>query len=264
MLLLCVFAPQKSLAPGRVEVMQLDVGQGLAILLRTKGHSLLYDAGPRVGDVDIGERVVLPAIRRAAVRQLDMMLLSHAHLDHIGGAQAIARALPVTRVLAGDHQRMPRSLRGDACRDGETWTWDEVTFTTWVWSQAKESNPASCVLRVEANGERLLLTGDIDVHAERAMLAQGFDVRADWLQSPHHGSRSSSSQVFLRAVAPRAVLISRGRNNTFGHPHPLVMARYQRLGMQIHDSAELGAITLQLGEFGDARAERRTRHFWRE
>jgi len=264
MLLLCVFAPQKSLAPGRVEVMQLDVGQGLAILLRTKGHALLYDAGPKVGDVDIGERVVLPAIRRAAVRHLDMMLLSHAHLDHMGGAQAVQRELPVGRLLVGDLERMPQGLRGDACRDGETWTWDEVTFTTWVWSQATESNPASCVLRVEANGERLLLTGDIDVHAERAMLAQGFDVSADWLQSPHHGSRSSSSQTFLRAVAPRGVLISRGRNNTFGHPHPLVMARYQRLGMQIHDSAELGAITLQLGEFSDARAERRTRHFWRE
>jgi competence protein ComEC len=96
------------------------------------------------------------------------------------------------------------------------------------------------------------------------MLEQGFDVSADWLQAPHHGSRSSSSNLFLRAVAPRGVLISRGRNNAFGHPHPLVMARYQRLGMEIHDSAELGAITLQLGTFTGVQAERRTRRFWRE
>ena len=120
------------------------------------------------------------------------------------------------------------------------------------------------MLAVEANGERLLLTGDIDVPAERAMLAQGFDVRADWLQSPHHGSRSSSSQLFLRAVSPRGVLISRGRNNAFGHPHPLVMSRYRWLGYEIHDSAQSGAITLQLGTFAGVRAERSIRRFWRE
>jgi competence protein ComEC len=264
MLLLCVFAPRTEIPTGQVQVTQLDVGQGLAILLRTREHTLLFDAGPRVADVDMGERVVLPAIRRAGVKHLDTMLLSHAHLDHTGGAHAIHRALPVRRTLAGDHQRMPDDLAADACRDGETWTWDDVTFTTWIWDKAVESNPASCVLRVEAQGERLLLTGDIDIHAERAMLEQGFDVRADWLQAPHHGSRTSSSNSFLRAVAARGVLISRGRNNSFGHPHPWVMARYQRLGMRILDSAEQGAVTLQLGTFGDVQAERRTRRFWRE
>jgi competence protein ComEC len=264
LLLLCVFPPRTEIPAGQVEVTQLDVGQGLAILLRTREHTLLYDAGPQLGDFDIGERVVLPALRRAGVGHLDMMVLSHAHLDHIGGAQAVLRALPTRTIIAGDSERMPVELAHIPCRNGESWTWDDVTFTTWIWDRATESNPASCVLRVEAQGERLLLTGDIDVEAERAMLAQGFDARADWLQSPHHGSRTSSSSIFLRAVAPRGVLISRGRNNAFGHPHPLVMARYQRLGMQIYDSAELGAITLQLGTFGDALAERRKRRFWRE
>jgi competence protein ComEC len=264
LLLLCIFPPQKSIPVGQVEVMQLDVGQGLAILLRTREHTLLYDAGPRFGEFDIGERVVLPAIRRAGISHLDLMVLSHADADHAGGAPAIQQALPVTRVLGGDVGRMPLELSVESCRNGETWTWDEVKFTTWIWEQAAEGNQASCVLAVQANGERLLLTGDIDVPAERAMLAQGFDLRADWLQSPHHGSRSSSSQLFLRAVAPRGVLISRGRNNAFGHPHPLVMSRYRFLGYEIHDSAELGAITLQLGTFAGVEAERRIRRFWRE
>lgn len=264
MLLLCVFAPQKSIPLGEVEVVQLDVGQGLAIMLRTRHHALLYDAGPRFGDFDIGERVVLPAIRRAGIRHLDLMLLSHADADHAGGATAVQQALSVSRILGGDTERMSPALAVERCRNGETWTWDEVTFSTWIWEQAEPGNQASCVLRVEAAGERLLLTGDIDIHAERAMLEQGFDVRAHWLQSPHHGSRSSSSKRFLRAVSPRGVLISRGRNNAFGHPHPLVMSRYRWLDIETHDSAELGAITLQLGTFGQVRAEREVRRFWRD
>lgn len=264
MLLLCVFAPQKSLPQGEVEVVQLDVGQGLAILLRTRDHALLYDAGPRFGEFDIGERVVLPAIRRAGIRHLDTLLISHAHADHAGGAPAIVQALPVSRILGGDVERMPPELPVERCQNGETWTWNEVTFATWIWDQADESNPASCVLSVDARGERLLLTGDIDIHAERAMLDSGFDVRADWLQAPHHGSRTSSSKRFLNAVSPKGVLISRGRNNAFGHPHPLIMSRYRWFGIDTHDSAELGAITLQLGTFGGVQAERAARRFWRE
>lgn len=264
MLLLCVFPPLETVPQGRVEVQQVDVGQGLAILLRTRDHSLLYDAGPRFGEFDTGQRVVLPAIRKTGVQALDVMLLSHADADHAGGAPAIVQGLPVQRVLGGDAGRLPSELQAESCRNGENWTWNAVKFSTWIWEGAAEGNQASCVLSVEANGERLLLTGDIDVKAERAMLDDGFNVRADWLQSPHHGSRSSSSKPFLREVAPRGVLISRGRNNSFGHPHPLVLSRYQWLGIAVYDSAELGAITLQLGAFEEPGAERRTQRFWRE
>ncbi|KPY50748.1 DNA internalization-related competence protein ComEC/Rec2 [Pseudomonas savastanoi pv. retacarpa] len=119
-------------------------------------------------------------------------------------------------------------------------------------------------MSVDAGGERLLLTGDIDADAERAAIASGFDLRAHWLQSPHHGSRTSSSKVFLQAVGAVGVLISRGRNNAFGHPHPLVMARYRWLGMASYDSAELGTVSLRLGTFGTPQAERAQRRFWRD
>ncbi|MFS2159606.1 DNA internalization-related competence protein ComEC/Rec2 [Pseudomonas sp. Pseusp122] len=264
LLLLCVFAPQKSVPHGQVEVLQLDVGQGLAILLRTRQHTLLYDAGPRVGDVDIGQRVVVPAIRKSGVRALDVLLLSHAHLDHTGGALAVQRALPIKRVLGGQQIGIPEALPVQLCRNGESWEWDGVTFSTWRWEQARESNPASCVLKVEAGGERLLLTGDIDAQAERVLVDSGFDVRAEWLQAPHHGSRTSSSRPLLNAVAPRGVLISRGRNNSFGHPHPLVMSRYRYLGIATWDSAESGALSLRLGAFDSPVAERARRRFWRD
>lgn len=264
LLLLCVFPPLKSVPHGQVEVLQLDVGQGLAILLRTRQHTLLYDAGPRFGEFDIGERVVVPVLRKSGVRGLDVLLLSHAHLDHTGGALAVQRALPIKRVLGGQQIGIAESLPVELCRNDESWEWDGVTFSTWRWEQARESNPASCVLKVEANGERLLLTGDIDAEAERVLLGSGFDVRADWLQAPHHGSRTSSSRPLLNGVAPKGVLISRGRNNSFGHPHPLVMSRYRYLGIETYDSAESGALSLRLGSFDKPVAERAWRRFWRD
>jgi competence protein ComEC len=264
LLLLCVFPPLKQVPYGQVEVLQLDVGQGLAILLRTRHHTLLFDAGPRFGEFDIGERIVVPAMRKAGVRSLDLMLISHADADHAGGAAAVHRAFPVNRVLSGEPQKLPGQLDARICNNHEAWQWDGVSFSTWRWEQAPEGNPSSCMLSVEANGERLLLTGDVDAQAEQAAIDSGFDLRAHWLQAPHHGSRSSSSKPFLRAVAPTGVLISRGHNNAFGHPHPLVMSRYRWFGIPSHDSAELGAIHLSLGTFGQPRAQQLERRFWRD
>ncbi|WP_397452014.1 DNA internalization-related competence protein ComEC/Rec2 [Pseudomonas sp. NA-150] len=264
LLLLCVFPPLKHVPDGEVEVLQLDVGQGLSVLLRTRHHTLLYDAGPRFGDFDIGQRVVLPSIRKTGVRHLDLMLLSHNHADHTGGALAVYGGLPVGRVLSGEASQLPDILQAQYCDNDERWQWDGVQFSTWRWKDARASNPASCVLMIEAKGERLLLTGDIDSDAERALIASGFDVRARWLLAPHHGSRSSSSMVLLKAVQPDGVLISRGRANNFGHPHPQVLARYAALGITAYDNAQLGAIRLQLGQFGQAQGEQGRRRFWRD
>ena len=263
LLLLLVFPPRQLLPEGTAEIWQLDVGQGLAILVRTRHHTLLYDAGPRFGDNDLGERVVLPTLRKLGVSGLDLMLISHAHADHAGGAQAVAKGLPVRRVLSGEPLELPTELQAEACESGRQWTWDGVQFTLWQWAAARESNPKSCVLQIEANGERLLLTGDIDTAAERALLDSPLAVTTDWLQSPHHGSRSSSSPALLAALQPAAALISRGQGNAFGHPHPTVIARYKQRGMAIHDSAEQGAIRLQLGQFKPAWTMRQERRFWR-
>lgn len=231
MLLLAVFPPREPVPHGRVEVVQLDVGQGQSLVLRTRHHSLLYDAGPRSGTVDVGARVVLPALKKLGVGSLDLMLLSHADADHAGGAAAVAHGLPIRRVVGGETEGLPAFLGTQPCISGEQWEWDGVLFELWQWPDAVDGNPKSCVLQVQANGERLLLTGDIDRAAERAFLASPLAVRTDWLQAPHHGSRSSSSGPFLQRLAPTSVLISRGRGNAFGHPHPQVMARYHALAV---------------------------------
>jgi len=264
LLLLAVFPPREPVPHGRVEVVQLDVGQGLALILRTRHHTLLYDAGPRSGTVDLGARVVVPALKKLGVGTLDMMLLSHADADHAGGASAVARGVPIRRVVGGETEGLPAFLATQPCVSGEQWIWDGVSFELWQWPDAIKGNPKSCVLQVQANGERMLLTGDIDRAAERAFLASSLAVRTDWLQSPHHGSRSSSSWPFLQRLAPTSVLISRGRGNAFGHPHPQVVERYRALGSQLYDSAEQGAVRVQLGAFQPPTVARSQRRFWRE
>ncbi|MBA1272746.1 DNA internalization-related competence protein ComEC/Rec2 [Pseudomonas azotifigens] len=264
-LLLPLFYPSpQSPAEGRAQVWMFDVGQGNALLIRTRGHALLYDAGPRFGDFDLGERVVGASLRKLGIQHLDTMLLSHADSDHAGGALAVRRMVPVARVLSGEPQRLPRTLKSEQCTAGEHWEWDGVRFTTWLWAGARNGNQASCVLLVEANGERLLLTGDIDVAAERALLRSGFDVQARWLLVPHHGSRSSSSPAFVEAVAPQAALLSRGLHNNFGHPHPSVVQRFDAIGVSLLDTAKMGAVRFELGDWSGAEGLRAERRFWRE
>lgn len=263
-MLLALWVPRQPLPEGQVDVWQLDVGQGLAVLLRTRHHAVLYDAGPASANHDLGESVVLPTLRKLGLTQLDLMLVSHAHADHAGGAVAIGRGLPVADVLAGEVSGLPDVLDARSCSSGERWQWDGVSFSLWQWPSARSSNDRSCALLVEANGERLLLAGDMEAGAERAWLAAHDDPRLDWLQSPHHGSRSSSSEPFMRATSPRGVLISRGRHNGFGHPHPQVMARYQRYAVAVHDTALEGALNLRLGTHGEASGVRAQRRFWRE
>ncbi len=264
MLLLAVFPPREPVPHGQVDVLQLDVGQGQALILRTRHHTLLYDAGPRSGAVDLGARVVLPSLKKLGIDALDMMLLSHADADHAGGAAAVASGLPIKRVVGGETEGLPAFLQTQPCISGEQWVWDGVSFELWQWPDAISRNPKSCVLQVQANGERLLLTGDIDRAAEKAFLASALAVPTDWLQAPHHGSRSSSSAPFLQRLAPKSVLISRGRGNAFGHPHPQVVERYQALGSQVYDSAEQGAVRLRLGAFAPPIVARSQRRFWRE
>ncbi|WJD64159.1 DNA internalization-related competence protein ComEC/Rec2 [Pseudomonas kurunegalensis] len=259
-MLLALWVPREPVPLGQVEVWQLDVGQGLAVLLRTRHHNLLYDAGPAKGDSDLGERVVLPTLHKLGVGSLDLMVISHAHADHAGGAGAIRRGLPVRQVIGGE------ALEGvelQPCANGEQWAWDGVHFSLWHWAEGRSSNDRSCVLLVEAQGERLLLAGDMEAGAERAWLATIETPRIDWLQAPHHGSRSSSTEAFIRATAPRGVLISRGRNNSFGHPHGQVVERYRRYGVAIHDTAVEGALRLVLGRQGEVEGVRGQRRFWR-
>ena len=259
-----LFPPASSPAAGEAQAWVFDVGQGLAVLVRTRNHAVLYDAGPRYGDFDIGERVVFPSLRALGLADLDLLILSHADSDHAGGAPAIHRQMQPARVLSGEPEQLPASLGAQGCRSGERWEWDQVRFTLWRWERAEDGNQSSCVLLVEANGERLLLTGDIDAAAEQALVASGLPHDVRWLLVPHHGSRSASSSAFIEAAGAHGALVSRSLHNAFGHPHADVVQRLRASGAQIFDTAELGALQIRLGRFETVRGSRAERRFWRE
>lgn len=254
------------LAQGEAEVWLLDVGQGLSLLVRTREQALLYDAGPSYASgLDMGAAAVVPALRALGIGRLDGLVISHGDNDHAGGAEAVRRALDPPLRWAPEGWR---ESDYSPCRAGESWTWDGVRFrflhpTPYF---PYLGNNSSCVLLVEAGGERLLLTGDIDAVVEQRLLRDlGDDLRADWLLVPHHGSRSSSSEAFIDAVSPRTALVGVAHGSRFGHPHAEVVERYRARGIALESTAAAGALRLRLDGSGRIERRRQTqRRFWHE
>ncbi|MDY0250969.1 MAG: DNA internalization-related competence protein ComEC/Rec2 [Pseudomonas sp.] len=247
---------------GDADVWLLDVGQGQAVWIKTAQHSLLYDAGPFIAGFDTGERIVVPFLQRFAQTHLDTLLISHADTDHAGGAQAIINALQVAHVVSGQPLEHPSSFAAQACTEKQ-WQWDGVWFWRWQWRNAKDNNQKSCVLLINAQGERLLLTGDLDAAGEAALLADWPWLKVDWLVVGHHGSHTSTSRRFLQTIAPQYALISRGKHNSYGHPHPQVLADLQRNSVRVYDTAQDKAVQIHLGRYQGAWTMRMQSRFWR-
>lgn len=253
---------------GQADLVLLDVGQGLSLLVLTQRHALLFDAGPAPPrGLDLGDAAVVPALRALGLGRLDALVLSHGDNDHAGGGAAVARAMSPARVLAPPGWRPP-SGAADPCRAGEGWRWDGVDFR---WLHPPRffpylRNDSSCVLRIEAGGTVALLPGDIGRHVEAGLARREPAVRADLLVVPHHGSAGSSSLDFLAAVRPRIALLPVGHDNRFDLPAPVVLGRYERYGVELLDTASQGAIRVRLGP-GGARITGRHRadhpRYWR-
>lgn len=272
---LALMAPAFSLAPpapaaGEAWITALDVGQGLAVVVRTAGRTLLYDAGPAYGaEADSGGRIVVPMLRGAGVGRLDLMVVSHEDLDHLGGALTVLETLEVRSLASslppghGLNALVPDALR---CSAGRRWEWDGVRFEFLHppadWDLARRNNQ-SCVLRVEAGGSSILLTGDIERFAENILLDK--NVKADVLLVPHHGSRTSSSAQFIAAVAPRWAVVPAGYRNRFGHPAREVLARYEEAGVRVLRTDLDGAVSIVLKEDVIQVGAQRTVHprYWR-
>jgi competence protein ComEC len=230
----------------------LDVGQGLSAVVRTQGHTLVYDTGPGFASgFETGTAVVLPYLREVGVGRIDTLVLSHADKDHAGGFVGLNGAIPIGRTLSGEPGEIPEA---DAalCRAGDTWDWDGVRFAfLHPDREGLIGNDSSCVLQVMAGEAALLLTGD----AGRAVEVQvadrwGARLRSDVLVAGHHGSATSSSARFLGGVAPRYVLYASGFANRYAFPAAEVRRRVAALGAIELNTGALGAVSFRLGPGG--------------
>jgi competence protein ComEC len=257
-------------APGEAWITTFDVGQGLAVLVRTSSRTLLYDAGPAFGtESDSGSRVVVPALRGDGIARLDLVVLSHEDNDHIGGALSVMESFEVdalTSSLGAAHALNGLAPFARRCAAAAAWQWDGVRFEFLhpaLSTPVTKRNNQSCVLRIAAGPRAVLLTGDIERAAELEMLGEGRAPRSDVMLVPHHGSRSSSTADFIAAVAPRWAVVPVGYRSRFGHPNAEVLARYRAAGAQVLRTDLDGAITVQLGAEIALETERHRRgRYW--
>jgi competence protein ComEC len=251
----------------------LDVGQGDGLVIRTPhGRTILIDTGGRLerGATINGrspaersaDRIVIPFLRRAGITRVDLMVLTHPHGDHVGGASGILRMMPVGWI-ADSGQRYGGHAYDDALAQArianvpvivpachQRWVDDEVmlaflspcgpAFT----DGANDVNENSLVVLVQYRTLRALFMGDAGFQSEQRLLAQGDDLHADVLKVGHHGSAYSSSAAFIETVHPRFAIVSVGRHNLFGHPAPITLETLRHVGASIFRTDQCGAVTI--------------------
>ncbi|GAB4414093.1 MAG: hypothetical protein OHK0021_21610 [Bryobacter sp.] len=265
-----------NLETGKLELTALDVGQGDSLFLAgPDGHLALLDGGGfPMSKFDPGEAMVSPYLWSRQIGHLDTLIVSHGDHDHAGGLLAVYDNFRPREVWASCRvtgplwdalqkkagPRVRRLKAGDRVSLG-------VTQVEVLWphcegegeGKAMKSNNASLVLRVQHGKHRFVLTGDIEASAELAMLEQGALSEVDVLKVAHHGSKSSTTEAWLAATKPDIALISAGYANSFGHPHPSVLARLAAHRAQILRTDELGQVrVLSDGQ----RLEVRPHRYW--
>jgi competence protein ComEC len=236
------------LLDGAVRVAMLDVGQGLAVVVETRGHVLVYDTGPsfRSGS-DAALLAVAPYLRQRGVRVIDLLVVSHDDADHAGGAASLLANFPV-RARAASGRALGSGSDVIRCRRGARWQWDGVEFA-WLHpgpGHSRNDNDRSCVLRIRTGEHAVLLTGDIEGKAEDDLLRAAAPGDIDVLVVPHHGSRSSSTPALVRATRPRWALISCGYRNQWHFPVDAVVERWRGAGAVVLVSWQTGAVEFEL------------------
>lgn len=230
-------------AEGRLKATVWDAGQGLSVLLQTAEHDLLFDTGTDIA----ANMAVLPGLNAAGVRRLDALVLSHQDADHDGGFAAVAAAKQPRVLWAGQPEAYPDARM---CSE-QSWQWNGVQFEFLRPSESfisPNDNDQSCVLRVVAGGQALLLTGDLGQAGEHALVARyGGSLYSQVLLLGHHGSNSSSAGSFLNAVSPRYAVASSAYANAYNHPAPAVQSRVKAHQGQLLRTDLHGALWFELG-----------------
>ena len=242
----------------------LDVGQGLASVVFTQNHVLIYDTGPKWQENDSGSQIIKPYLDYYHIKQIDTIMISHTDLDHRGGLDSILANYPVKAIFTSEIEKLKlktdfkasiRKISPALCQKGQSWHWDGVLFEVLHpdfdsgadAETQRNRNDLSCVLKISTGNNSILLTGDIESGAEKKLVATyGKKLKANILVAPHHGSQTSSTLEFMAQVNPDFVLFPTGKDNRFGFPRAPVIARYAQLGSHLLNTAETGAIIFDL------------------
>jgi competence protein ComEC len=249
-----LFSSMSRPVEGDVMITILDVGQGLAVVVETSTHLLLFDSGPSYGSTnDAGQSVVVPFLRSRDYDVIDTIVISHPDEDHMGGYAYIGQAYPIRQRYFAVKSSIPNSDPSSEmlCNSGENWTWDQVRFE-FIYpiaglAEGLSGNDSACVLKVSTAYHSLLITSDIEALAEKMLVEhQAQKIKSDYLVAPHHGSNTSSTEQFLQKVSPKWVFVSAGYRNRFNHPHPDVLSRYRNFQIPYAITAGSGAIQLQM------------------
>jgi competence protein ComEC len=249
--LICIlplyFYHPASIPYGEVKFTQLDVGQGACSVIQTTKHTIIYDTGPKRFGFDAGSQVLVPFLKHEHIKNIDLLIISHADNDHIGGTEALFANIPVKKLLAGETEKLEKYPM-ELCHRGQSWVMDEVKFEILHPDQLslnKKRNDKSCVLKITSKSDKtIMITGDIEKKSEQQLLAAyEQDLATDVLIAPHHGSRTSSSKEFLQVVKPRLAIFPTGYKNRYGHPKLDTIQRYRAINTQVFDTSYTGAIS---------------------
>jgi len=248
-----------------------DVGQGLAVLVQTAHHTLLFDAGPASG----GGNPLPGALRAAGVSRLDSLVISNHDQGSVAGTLDVLAGFPVSTIrglrppLTAPDAPSYASIPVMPCHVGQSWQWDGVAFTLLAPDDAPQPGQSltlrDCVLKIESPAGRFLIPANIE-QAEQAHLVDrlGSQLQADVLLMPHHGSKGGWSPEFLQAVSPRWAIASAGYMNPYRHPRAEVVDAYREAGSTILETAQDGAVTVVAQERQVCLTAWRTtaRHYW--
>lgn len=253
----------------RVDVTFLDVGQGDCSILRLPGdvHIMIDGGGKAMVDIgeNTGQRVIYPYLNQQGISSLDAIFLSHSDMDHAAGVIELLSLVPVGRLFLADcapEDEIEQQVLAAAAENGVPVsrihsgyraTFGEASLEC-VYPHAdahpESANNASLVLRLSYAGQSMLFTGDMERVDEKILADAHEEIQSTVLKVPHHGSATSSSAIFLDAVAPTWAVAGSGADNTFGHPAPEVTERYAQRGIPYYNTAETGAVFIKLSESG--------------
>jgi competence protein ComEC len=244
---LLLYAPARP-PPGCADIDVLDVGQGLAVVVTSQQNVLVFDTGPafRSGG-STADSIILPFLASRGIDRVDTLVVSHADLDHAGGVAALLAGIDVHDSRVGE-VLADTSRQHELCSADEAWRTDGIEFR-FLHPQrdaARDGNNSSCVLQVSAGQHRALLSGDIERPAEDNLVRSGGLQTVDVVIVPHHGSRTSSSPAFVRALQPSLAIVSAGYGNRWGFPKADVVTRWQGEGAAVYTTAVAGALRVRL------------------